>query len=274
MSQILQQQEDPDERINQPRLREYIARYFDLSELKELCFDLGVDYDELSGDNKAGKIIALVSYLYRRGRLSELLQKCMQERPGVDWSETEIPADPSPKTLSAHETREAIGKLKELQMILAESWATYLTQNSQRNRLYDMLHSNHPIPPYDGYNELFHKLYDQMNKEEMELFQIIRGTTKGSIFRVNEKLRGWADNNPVYRLLPKSTPSRDRLEEELLQLKIHFNSWFPKYEFVFLKDERQSLVYLDDEHRQGVGFPHHLEEVVEQFIGELEAQID
>jgi hypothetical protein len=269
-----QQPQRFDEGINQPKLREYIAAYFDLEELKLLCFDLDIDYENIVGDTKAGKTMALVSYCARRGELWDLVQKCGEKRPRVDWNAVTTTAESSPMALSDDERERAIDKLKELKTLLDESWATFVTQGQQRNRLSDMLLSNHPIPSHKGYNDLFYQLHDDMNQEEKELFQIIRGTTMGSVYRVNEKLRKWADDNPVYRLLPKSTPSRDRLEEELLQLKVHFGSWFSKYELVFLKDERQSLVYLADERRQGIGFPKQLGSVVDQTISELEAYPD
>lgn len=135
-----------------------------------------------------------------------------------------------------------------------------------------MLIKNHPTPPYKGYNDLFSQLYIQMNTEEMELFRIIRGITEESIFRLNNKLQTWVENNPIYKILPTPTPSTDMLEEELLQLKIHFNSWFPKYFSVFLDDEKQALVYLNDEKKQGSKFPRHLKPVITQVIGELERE--
>ena len=135
-----------------------------------------------------------------------------------------------------------------------------------------MLHENHVLPDYKGFNNLFYKLCDDMTKEEKDLFLIIRGTTERSIFQYNEKLQSWLENNSLYQFLPESTPLVAKLEEDILQLKIHFNSWFPKYYNVFLNDRKESLVYLDDEYRLGIGFPKTLQQSVNDVIGELEAQ--
>ena len=67
------------------RLRETLAEYFDAGELRTLCFDLGVDYDDLPGEGKANKARELIAYLERRDRLSELVHVCERQRPNVTW---------------------------------------------------------------------------------------------------------------------------------------------------------------------------------------------
>ena len=78
-------------------LRDTIANHFDLAELKALCFDLGIDFEELPGERKSGKSQALVQLLARRDRLPELLALLAEKRPTVDWySLTTQPTDEKP----------------------------------------------------------------------------------------------------------------------------------------------------------------------------------
>lgn len=271
MSSIYDSSENSGENINQPLLRELIAKHFNLGEVAVLCFDLKVDYEDLDGENKAGKTMSLVSYFRRRNSLKKLIDKCHKERPQINWDvvieqpeSIQIPV----KTNKIFVTK----KLNELCHLLEESYATYISQNLQRDRLYGMLHQNHEIPNYRGFNDLFYQLRDQMRKEERELFQIIRGTTELSIFRNNERVREWIDENPLFQFLPEETPSSYKLEEDILQLKIHFNSWFPKYYNVFKNDKKESLVYLNDEFEQGIGFPKTLMQSVLNVISELASE--
>ena len=67
------------------KLREDITRYFDIEELRTLCFDLGVDYDNLRGEGKAAKVRELVVFLDRRDRIPKLVRKCSKLRPNVSW---------------------------------------------------------------------------------------------------------------------------------------------------------------------------------------------
>ncbi len=66
-------------------LRKALARHFNLGELSALCFDLGIDYEELAGATKTEKVTALLDYCERHGRLPALLTYLQAERPQIDW---------------------------------------------------------------------------------------------------------------------------------------------------------------------------------------------
>ena len=70
------------------RLREGLVKCFNEGELQSLCFDMQVDYDSLPGQGKENKARELVSYLQRRGRLSELVETCSKIRPHFPWKES------------------------------------------------------------------------------------------------------------------------------------------------------------------------------------------
>jgi hypothetical protein len=67
------------------QLRQLLTDHFDAEELCTLCFDLGVDYDNLRGEGKTNKVRELVAYLERRGRIPELVATCHHQRPKVSW---------------------------------------------------------------------------------------------------------------------------------------------------------------------------------------------
>jgi Effector-associated domain 7 len=67
-------------RADVTELREALTVHFAVRELRDLCFELGVDYDRLPGE---GKERELVSYIQRRGRLSELAAAIHRMRPDI-----------------------------------------------------------------------------------------------------------------------------------------------------------------------------------------------
>ncbi len=69
--------EAPDPR----QLQSQLTRLFNAEELRTLCFELNVDYDDLAGESKSGKARELVTYLNRRGRLAELPTLISKLRP-------------------------------------------------------------------------------------------------------------------------------------------------------------------------------------------------
>jgi len=67
------------------RLRRTLSTYFNEEELRTLCFDLDVRYDNLPGEGAAGKARELIAYLERHGRVNDLLQVGRLQRPDVPW---------------------------------------------------------------------------------------------------------------------------------------------------------------------------------------------
>jgi hypothetical protein len=58
---------------------------FSESEVKILCFHLGVEYEELAGSDKALKVIELIKSLQRRERLGELIEIGRKVCPRAEW---------------------------------------------------------------------------------------------------------------------------------------------------------------------------------------------
>ena len=69
----------------QRELRKQIAHNFDTEEIKTLCFDLNLPFDELPGDRLSSKITALLIAVYRMGKLELLHDILSEERPTVEW---------------------------------------------------------------------------------------------------------------------------------------------------------------------------------------------
>jgi Effector-associated domain 7/AAA ATPase domain/WD domain, G-beta repeat len=70
--------------------------HFSLDELRSLCADLDVDFDELRGETKTTKADALLERLDHRGGIPQLIAKLMQLRPNVDWREIDRTANAEP----------------------------------------------------------------------------------------------------------------------------------------------------------------------------------
>jgi hypothetical protein len=70
------------------RLRQVLATHFDEDELRTLCFDLEIDYDDLAARGKANKARELVEHLERRDLIPDLVRIGKQFRPQVCWDDT------------------------------------------------------------------------------------------------------------------------------------------------------------------------------------------
>lgn len=71
---------------NKHELVSKIRGSFALEEIKTLCLKLGVEYEDLGGENiRSAKARELVEYMERHGRFSELIELLRKERPSIPW---------------------------------------------------------------------------------------------------------------------------------------------------------------------------------------------
>ena len=79
---------------NEKQLYDNLNARYNLAELRVLCFDLGIGYEDLAGNSRTEKTLELVLWARRRGRLAELAERVAQ-------GPAEIPAPPTPE-IPAH----------------------------------------------------------------------------------------------------------------------------------------------------------------------------
>jgi hypothetical protein len=68
---------------NPASLRRVLIQYFDREELRILCHDLHVDFDELRGETKSAKASELVHYWKKRNGLDRLVEAIRYERGAI-----------------------------------------------------------------------------------------------------------------------------------------------------------------------------------------------
>ena len=62
-----------------------MIEYFNLDDIQNLCWDLGIAYEEFGGGGISAKVRELLGYCVRNGRIPDLLDYCRQERAHVEW---------------------------------------------------------------------------------------------------------------------------------------------------------------------------------------------
>ncbi len=68
------------------QLSDQITEYFNGEELADLCYRLGVQYENLPGGTVAAKARELTEHCRRRGRVDDLITTCRERRPHVLWA--------------------------------------------------------------------------------------------------------------------------------------------------------------------------------------------
>ncbi len=72
-------------------LHQQINKYFNFSEVKTICFNLGVDHENIPGNIRSAFIRNLIVSMAKRNRLQELVDHVKAERPFVKWQN--VPAN-------------------------------------------------------------------------------------------------------------------------------------------------------------------------------------
>ncbi len=69
------------------QLHRILSERLDVEELRTLCFYAGVSYDHLRGEGQPGKARALLEYVDKRGRISDLVDAGKEIRSDINWPE-------------------------------------------------------------------------------------------------------------------------------------------------------------------------------------------
>lgn len=77
--------------INRIELKRILQSRFSLLELREVCFDLGITYDDLIGSTQTEKVMAFIEYLQRYDRFPDFLVYSQTHRPEIDWTTIIVP---------------------------------------------------------------------------------------------------------------------------------------------------------------------------------------
>lgn len=64
-----------------------MADYFNDGELRDIAFQMTVDYENLAGLTKSERALSLVLEASRTHRIQELVKICQTLRPSIEWAE-------------------------------------------------------------------------------------------------------------------------------------------------------------------------------------------
>ncbi len=94
-------------------LRQTLSSRLSEDELRSLCFDLGVDYENLGGEGKAGHARSLIGFFERRERLDELVAGCRSSLPDLPWDSL-LGNENTSKAPSVTPLQRSVGEVKIL----------------------------------------------------------------------------------------------------------------------------------------------------------------
>ena len=70
------------------QVRNLIDASFSLAEIRALCFELGIDYEHLVGEEKQSKVISLLYWIIRRNQIERFVSTLRKLRQNINWPDT------------------------------------------------------------------------------------------------------------------------------------------------------------------------------------------
>ncbi len=75
--------------VDPVHLRQVLTQYYNEGELRTMCFDMGIDYESIGGRGKGEKVVELVAYAQRYGRLDQIAAYVRQTRDFIQLKTTD-----------------------------------------------------------------------------------------------------------------------------------------------------------------------------------------
>ena len=117
--------------MNQVQLGDLLIKRFDDSEIRQLCWNLGLDYEELDGKGKSGKIRELIQRQYRHSQLPQLLRAIMHMRKDIQFSSQDL--EDAEVTITEHD--------EESEGWIAEAVDTQVRKEAEREAVLTLLNT-------------------------------------------------------------------------------------------------------------------------------------
>jgi formylglycine-generating enzyme required for sulfatase activity len=67
------------------KLKALLYEHFNLEDLRSLCFDLRIDFDDLRGETKSTKLVDFLNLILRSRRIADLANILKSIRPNISW---------------------------------------------------------------------------------------------------------------------------------------------------------------------------------------------
>ena len=71
--------------MDKASIHELIDTHFNIEELRGLCFDMNIEYENLVGDTRRTKVQSLLTHCLKHGRLPALESRCRRLHAHVEW---------------------------------------------------------------------------------------------------------------------------------------------------------------------------------------------
>jgi hypothetical protein len=161
------------------------------------------------------------------------------------------------------ERRQRQARLVQLGSLLQATRVAFEVQRDLLDRLTAAIQARDPAVVHSStsFDDMILNGYSSFTASEKELHAIIRGYTVHALQPGNSALMQWLREDFYFKAYAGSGAHAD-LAGKLSQLESHLFLWLAKYAILIPNNPERAIIYMDDEKRHGVPFPHGIENAV------------
>ena len=202
------------------QLRRLLSKRFDQEEIRNLCQDLHVDYDNLSGEGTRGKIRELITYYERRKQLDGLITEVKKSRPDLEQELQAILDDYHPEMSLEL-------KLDELENKQPRILVGFQDPNQHLAKVLRI--QLDPLPPEPDYDALV----DEKQKAVL----------------AKAPYRGFQNDSVIVRAMSNFTKPNPHYKEDTAKFLVEYHAYrVRRYECKIAADRTRSLVPAVENH--------------------------
>lgn len=173
----------PLEQISLRKLRELLATRFNIDELNNIIFDLGLNPESISGDTIDARALNTLQTVQRLGKLPQLLREIHRLRPGLtavhlqhESGTTPIPIITETEIVTAEEglrTVQAHLNLPLVQTAIVSFSNDFASTQRELNRLYTLKRLHDRFQTLEYQYSLLHNEQNRLKEQEANLWESI-----------------------------------------------------------------------------------------------------
>jgi len=162
-------------------------------------------------------------------------------------------------------SRQRRAQLVQLDALLKATRVGFDIQREHADRLAQLVVARMPDVLGKTLEDTLSRAYKRgLNDDEQELHRLIRAITEHSLKKYNQAVLDWLGQDTFFKARRHLGKRHRDLAEALAKLQLHLMLWLAKYEMWIPDRPEHALVYLADEEKHGIEFPHEIDAAVQQ----------
>lgn len=166
-------------------------------------------------------------------------------------------------------SRSRRARLVELKSLLDAARVSFLIQTQHIDHLLTTLAARDASlvqPGHASAEQIFLSAYPSFTSEEKALHEIIRSITVHALHPTNMALLRWVEQNTFFVGWSGRSKRRRDFAIALGRLNAHLMLWRAKYQTRIPDRQDTAIVYMADEEKHGLPFPHEIDRIVYRIL--------